>query len=65
MKAIVTRLPHGARLSDVSLAARHQVIVTLLWLHVPALAVVGLIGPRPRWESATRTFLPHAAGTPG
>jgi methyl-accepting chemotaxis protein len=37
-------------LSDDSWAARHRVVNTLLWLHVPALAVVGLLGPRPMWE---------------
>jgi methyl-accepting chemotaxis protein len=48
---VAARLPQGARLSDDSLSARHRVINTLLWLHVPALALVGLLGPRPGWES--------------
>jgi methyl-accepting chemotaxis protein len=51
VSSLISRLPKGARLSDESWAARHRTIVTLLWLHVPALAVIGLLGPRPWWES--------------
>jgi methyl-accepting chemotaxis protein len=51
VSSLIARLPKGARLTDESWAARHRVILTLLWLHVPALAVLGLIGPMPWWES--------------
>ncbi len=50
MKELLARLPRGARLSDESWAARHRIILRLLWLHVPVLALVGLAGPRPWWE---------------
>ncbi|KUL31204.1 methyl-accepting chemotaxis protein [Actinoplanes awajinensis] len=43
-------LPRGARLSEGSWRARHRIISRLLWFHVPAFLVVGMIGPRPRWE---------------
>jgi methyl-accepting chemotaxis protein len=51
MGSLLSRLPRGARLSDGSWAERHRIVVGLLWLHVPALALVGLIGPRPWWEA--------------
>jgi methyl-accepting chemotaxis protein len=44
-------LPRGARLSDESWAARHRIIVRLLWAHVPALFLIGVFGPAPRWEA--------------
>ncbi|MEV0899648.1 methyl-accepting chemotaxis protein [Actinoplanes sp. NPDC049802] len=44
-------LPHGARLSEVSWRARHRIVSRLLWLHVPVFLVVGLLGPRPLWET--------------
>jgi methyl-accepting chemotaxis protein len=43
-------LPRGARLSEVSWRARHRIISRLLWFHVPAFLVLGMLGPRPRWE---------------
>ncbi|AEV87241.1 methyl-accepting chemotaxis protein [Actinoplanes sp. SE50] len=43
-------LPRGARLSDASWRARHRIISRLLWCHVPVFLVVGMLGPRPRWE---------------
>ncbi|RLK59011.1 methyl-accepting chemotaxis protein [Actinokineospora cianjurensis] len=45
------RLPRGARLTPESWAARHRILTILLWLHVPGLAILGLLGPRPLWES--------------
>ncbi|MBM7773885.1 methyl-accepting chemotaxis protein [Actinokineospora baliensis] len=45
------RLPRGAQLTAESWAARHRIVTVLLWLHVPALAVLGLLGPRPLWEA--------------
>jgi methyl-accepting chemotaxis protein len=44
-------LPKGARLSESSWAARHRIVTVLLWLHVPALILVGLLGPMPGWEA--------------
>jgi methyl-accepting chemotaxis protein len=44
-------LPRGARLSDESWTARHRIILRLLWLHVPALLLIGLFGPAP-WGEA-------------
>ena len=44
-------LPRGARLSDESWAARHRIIQRLLWLHVPALLLIGVFGPAPLWEA--------------
>jgi len=43
-------MPRGARLSEESWAARHHFIVRLLWAHVPVLALVGVLGPRPAGE---------------
>ncbi|GAA4589171.1 methyl-accepting chemotaxis protein [Actinoplanes octamycinicus] len=43
-------LPRGARLSDASWRSRHRIVSRLLWLHVPAFLVLGMLGPRPRWE---------------
>jgi methyl-accepting chemotaxis protein len=57
VSSLIARLPKGARLTDESWAARHRTITTLLWLHVPALVVIGLLGPRPLWESL---FIPLA-----
>jgi methyl-accepting chemotaxis protein len=51
MGSLIARLPKGARLSDDSWAARHRIIIRLLWLHVPALALVGVLGPRAWWET--------------
>jgi methyl-accepting chemotaxis protein len=51
MGDLLSRLPRGARLSDDSWASRHRIIVGLLWLHVPALVLVGLLGPRAWWET--------------
>ncbi len=50
MTSALSRLPRGARLSDASWQARHKVNIGLLALHVPALALVALFGPRPIWE---------------
>jgi methyl-accepting chemotaxis protein len=44
-------LPRGARLSDESWGARHKILSRLLWLHVPALVLLGLLGPMPAWEA--------------
>jgi methyl-accepting chemotaxis protein len=30
--------------------ARHRILTRLLWLHVPALFLLGLLGPMPAWE---------------
>jgi len=45
-------LPRGSRLSAESWAARHRIILWLLWGHVPALALIGLFGPRSLAETA-------------
>jgi methyl-accepting chemotaxis protein len=50
VSSLIDRLPKGARLTDESWAARHRVNMTLLWLHVPTLVLIGLLGPRPLWE---------------
>ena len=50
MTSALSRLPRGARLSDASWQARHKINIGLLALHVPALALVALFGPRPIWE---------------
>jgi methyl-accepting chemotaxis protein len=52
MATLVSRLPRGARLSRESWAARHRIVTGLLWLHVPALILLGLLGPMPVWEAA-------------
>jgi methyl-accepting chemotaxis protein len=51
MASLIARLPRGARLSDESWAARHRILAPLLWLHVPALVLLGLLGPMPVWEA--------------
>jgi methyl-accepting chemotaxis protein len=53
MASLVSRLPRGARLSDDSWTARHRILTWLLWLHVPALVLLGLLGPMPGWEAWT------------
>jgi methyl-accepting chemotaxis protein len=45
------RLPRGARLTPESWAARHRVISGLLWLHVPGMFLLGILGPMPMWEA--------------
>jgi methyl-accepting chemotaxis protein len=35
-------LPHGTRLSDESFAGRHRTVLTVLWLHLPVLAAIGI-----------------------
>jgi methyl-accepting chemotaxis protein len=52
MATLASRLPRGARLSPESWAARHRIVTVLLWLHVPALVLLGLLGPMPAWEAA-------------
>ncbi|MFI7546737.1 methyl-accepting chemotaxis protein [Actinoplanes sp. NPDC049599] len=52
MATLADRLPRGARLSEESWAARHRIVTRLLWLHVPALVLLGLLGPMPAWEAA-------------
>jgi methyl-accepting chemotaxis protein len=49
--ALLSWLPRGARLSDASWTKRHTILIRLLWGHVPALVLVGLVGPRPGWET--------------
>src|SRR5690349_4103409 len=49
--AFISRLPRGARLSDQSWRERHVIVTWLLWPHVPALVLLGLLGPMPRWEA--------------
>ena len=39
----LTALPTGRRLPDAVWNRRHQAILTVLWLHVPALAVFGIL----------------------
>ncbi|MFI5937644.1 methyl-accepting chemotaxis protein [Actinoplanes sp. NPDC051494] len=51
MTVLAARLPRGARLSPESMRERHRINTWLLALHVPALIVVGLVGPRPVWEA--------------
>ena len=51
MATLASRLPRGARLSEESWAARHRIVTGLLWLHVPALVLLGVLGPRPGWEA--------------
>ncbi|MFI1996615.1 methyl-accepting chemotaxis protein [Actinoplanes sp. NPDC020271] len=48
-------LPRGARLSEASWQARHRIISRLLWFHVPVFLVIGMLGPRPRWEVVVLT----------
>jgi methyl-accepting chemotaxis protein len=49
--ASVLELPRGARLTEASWRARHRIVLALLWLHVPAFILLGLLGPRPAWEA--------------
>ncbi|GIE49016.1 hypothetical protein Ani05nite_25500 [Amorphoplanes nipponensis] len=52
MATLASRLPRGARLSPESWVARHRIMTGLLWLHVPALVLLGVLGPMPLWEAA-------------
>src|SRR6185436_18161379 len=47
MHSALSRLPRGARLSGASWMARHRIVHGLLWLHVPAFLLLGILGPRP------------------
>jgi methyl-accepting chemotaxis protein len=49
--ASVLKLPRGARLTEASWKARHRIVLGLLWLHVPAFLLLGLLGPRPVAEA--------------
>ncbi|GAA2658591.1 methyl-accepting chemotaxis protein [Paractinoplanes durhamensis] len=51
MPSALDNLPRGARLSEASWRARHRIIRTLLWLHVPAFLLLGILGPRPTAEA--------------
>jgi methyl-accepting chemotaxis protein len=69
--SLMERLPRGARLSAESWAARHAINIRLLWLHVPAFVLLGLLGPRPVWEAlvlplgiAALAAVAAALGTP-
>jgi len=65
MEPLIARLPKGARLSDASWADRHRIIVGLLWLHVPVLALVGLLGPRSVWETLALPLVVAGCATGG
>jgi hypothetical protein len=43
MKLDLTLLPRGRRLSDDLFAARHRMLLMLLWAHVPLLGLVGVV----------------------
>jgi methyl-accepting chemotaxis protein len=45
-------LPQGARLTPESRQARHRINTWLLWLQVPLLVLLGVLGPMPLWEAA-------------
>jgi methyl-accepting chemotaxis protein len=51
MASLLSRVPHGARLSPESWRARHRIATGLLWAHVPVLVLLGLLGPMPAWEA--------------
>ena len=51
MGSLLARLPKGARLTDESWQARHRIIIFMLWAHVPAMILLGLLGSRPIWET--------------
>ncbi|GAA3385211.1 methyl-accepting chemotaxis protein [Cryptosporangium minutisporangium] len=51
MTSLLGQLPRGGRLSDESWAARHRILLRLLWGHVPVLVLVGLLGPMATWEA--------------
>ncbi|MEU4244984.1 methyl-accepting chemotaxis protein [Actinoplanes sp. NPDC026619] len=51
MPGAFDNLPRGARLSAASWQARHRIMVGLLWLHVPAFLLLGILGPRPTAEA--------------
>ncbi|MEV0901291.1 methyl-accepting chemotaxis protein [Actinoplanes sp. NPDC049802] len=38
-------------MSEASWLARHRIVSRLLWLHAPAFLVLGVLGPRPAWET--------------
>ena len=57
MTSLLDQLPSGARLSDESWTARHRILIRLLWLHVPALLLLGVLGPMPGWEKVVLPVL--------
>ncbi len=70
MNSLSSYLPRGATLSDASWAARHRILTWLLWLHVPALVLLGLLGPMSTAEAlgwpllvAILAVLARAAGS--
>jgi methyl-accepting chemotaxis protein len=46
------KLPRGARLSSESWQARHRILQLLLWVHVPLLLLLGILGPQSVSETA-------------
>ncbi|MCU4184106.1 hypothetical protein K6U06_07025 [Acidiferrimicrobium sp. IK] len=48
--SLLESLPKGARMTVASADARHRINTRLLVAHVPALILVGLLGPRPASE---------------
>ena len=55
--SLADRLPRGATLTPESFAARHAVVTRLVWLHVPVLLVVGVLGPMPLTEAVALPLL--------
>ena len=56
-----SQLPRGARLTQESWQRRHHILTWILWLHVPALLVVGVLGPKATPELAL-ALLPAGFG---
>ena len=62
MTRLLELLPSGARLTPDALDARHRINTTLLWVQVPLLVLVGLLGPQPAWERLVLPLVPAAFG---
>ena len=52
MGSVMMHMPRGGRISPESWRARHRIATFLLWAHVPALVLLGVLGPMPLWEAA-------------
>ena len=63
--SLADRLPRGATLTPESFAARHAVVTRLVWLHVPVLLVIGVLGPSPLALAVLLPLLPAGLAVAG
>jgi signal transduction histidine kinase len=60
LNTLAAALPHGQSLPEDQWRSRHRGLLTLLWLHVPALIVTGLLYGFPLWHALADVTGPTA-----